>query len=68
MPRRTDTPLSRLVMFRLTQERHGTLTAAGEHLDVTDSDLIRRALDYYYEHAPELSKIRAKLRTVTRTS
>ena len=55
MPRFSREPLEKMVSLRLTQEQDRLLTdlAAGLGLAGGKAELLRKALDYWLENAPE---------------
>jgi Arc/MetJ-type ribon-helix-helix transcriptional regulator len=55
MPRFSRDPLEKMVSLRLTQEQDRLLAdlAASLGLAGGKAELLRRALDYWLEHAPE---------------
>jgi hypothetical protein len=61
MPRFSRDPLQKMISLRLTQEQDQLLAEMAHNLGLSGkAELLRKALDYWLEHAPEAQEAAKK--------
>jgi hypothetical protein len=62
MPRFSRDPLAKMISLRVTQEQDQLLGELAEALDLPGgkAEVLRKALDYWLEHAPEAQQATKK--------
>jgi hypothetical protein len=62
MPRFSREPFTRMLSLRVTDEQDRLLGELAQSLGLSGkADVLRRALDYWLEHAPEVKKAGKRL-------
>jgi hypothetical protein len=62
MPRFSREPFTKMLSLRVTEEQDRLLGELAQALGLSGkADVLRRALDYWLEHAPEVKQAREKL-------